>query len=101
MPYKGNADRKSNLQNRTDGHQAAGLLVDAEHHNGGGCLIRRQQVGASWIDREIARCLSWRSNLSGSRQSPLSGVDLEDRDRVVPAIRGIQELGVRVHGNLC
>src|SRR3974390_1178987 len=80
--------------------QRARRVIDLEHRDVVGVLILGQQEMPRRIDGEVPRFFASGGEISSGMQGAIGAVDREDRDTVVPAIRGKEPFAAGVNDDL-
>ena len=80
--------------------EGPGLLIDSEDDNAVGALVGDQAERARRIDVEVTRRFDVGGLVFDERERPFGRVDAVNGDTVVPPVRAVQELSVRVHADL-
>src|SRR5258705_1554467 len=97
---KNHVHGRANLKDRPRRCETAGLLIDPKDDDRAGILVAGDEEPAGWVDRKTARRLALRRDAPAGRERPLCRVDAENCDAVVAAVRGVDELAVRMRGDL-
>ena len=91
-----NADWGRHRQNLAGGRQVAGLLIDLEDHDVIAGLIGGQQVAAAGRDFKVAWCLASGGDVFQQFGCAGCGIEGEDGNAVVPAVRAVEKFAGRV-----
>src|SRR5262249_20015766 len=86
------ADRRGDLDRLAGWRELAGRHVDSENDERAGVLILREEELTGRIDREVAGSPPLCGLVAYRRQLSGPGVDREDGDAVVAAVRAVEEL---------
>src|SRR5258708_18111655 len=62
-------------------------------------LVLRQKVFAARVDGKMPRFLPAGQSVRDERQRPLCSIDRKNRNALVPAVGGVKEFSVAMHGD--